>query len=522
MSSSTNKTLESKKETQNGVKRGVFAGAAIVLQMFAIYLLYFGLESKYAWISSIITLMALFLVLFIYGKNETPSVKMPWLILISAFPILGVFLYFMLGINAGTRKMVRRYKELDKDLLPLLPDKEDVIKELESRNFSVANQCRYINDYAFYPVYNNSDVRFYADALDGYKDQIAELGKAKKFIFMEYHAIQDGKSFAAIHEILKQKAAEGVDVRLFYDYVGSMGFIGNSFVKKMEADGIKCRVFNPMNPVLNFFVNNRDHRKITVIDGKVGFTGGYNLADEYFHFTEPFGHWLDTGLRIEGEAVKSLTVTFLENWNAIRDDDDDDDEYRKFLPDIPYEVKEKCYIQPYADSPLDNEHVGENVYMNVLRNARRYAWFITPYLIITDEMTSAFAMAAKSGADVRIITPGIPDKKLIYSITRSYYAQLAKNGVRIFEYTPGFCHAKQCVSDDMVATCGTINLDFRSLYHHFENGALLSDCKAVTDIKNMFEETFPKCREVTEQYRSGRTSFLRLKQLILRLFAPLL
>ncbi|MBQ7584586.1 MAG: cardiolipin synthase [Lachnospiraceae bacterium] len=515
-------TVEKKDAVHNGVKRAVFAGIAIILQIAAMYIIFFKLESRFSIVSYLVTFLAVILVLGVYARHITAAMKMPWLILITALPFLGVFLYLMLGLNAGTRRMRHRYETLDKELYPLLPENKDVTERLSAKDEGVAGQSRYISDNAHYPVYDNTDVTFYDDGETGYRAQLEELKKAESFIFMEYHAIEDGKSFEPLHEILKEKAAAGLDVRLFYDYVGSMGFIGNSFVDRMERDGIKCRVFNPMNPVLNFFVNNRDHRKITVIDGRVGFTGGYNLADEYFHVTKPYGHWLDTGIRLEGDAVKSLTVTFLENWNAIRDDDKDDKDYARFLPDIPYEAEEKGFIQPYADSPLDYEHVGENVYMNVLRNARKYAWFITPYLIITDEMNSAFALAAKSGVDVRIITPGIPDKKIIYSVTRSYYAQLAMNGVRIFEYTPGFCHAKQCVSDDKVATCGTINLDFRSLYHHFENGAFMYDYKAVKDMKRMFDEVLPVCREVTGEYRTGRSQFLKLKQLILRLFAPLM
>ena len=513
---------EEQETVQNGVKRGVFAILAILLEVFIIYIIYFGIAKKYSWVSLFITLLAVILVLFVYGRRETPSLKMPWLILISAFPILGVFLFLVLGLNRGTRKMIKRYRTLDDFLLPMLPRNDEVLEKISSKDLGIANQFRYIRDYAKYPVYSNTDVLYYPDGKVGFEAQLEELKKAERFIFMEYHAIEDSTSFKPLHDILKERAAAGVDVRLFYDYVGSMGFIGNSFVKKIEADGIRCRVFNPMNPVMNFFINNRDHRKITVIDGKVGFTGGYNIADEYFHVTEPYGYWLDTGLRLEGDAVKSLTITFLENWNAIREDDKDKTDYKDLIRDIPYEAKEKGFVQPYADTPLNNEHVGENVYMNVLRNAKRYAWFITPYLIITDEMNSAFAMAAKSGVDVRIITPGIPDKKMVYSLTRSYYAGLARNGVKIFEYTPGFCHAKQSVSDDEVATCGTINLDFRSLYHHFENGVLMADCKAVMDMKALFEETFPKCSEVTEEYRTGRSRFRRLIQMILRLFAPLM
>ena len=515
-------TVEGQDSVQNGLKRGIFACLAILLQIVAIYIFYFGLEKRYAWVSYIITLLAVIFVLRIYGKHETASVKMPWLIMISAFPVFGVFLYLLLGMNRGTREMKIRYRKIDEALLPLLPENNKELEILEEKNRGAANQFRYVKEYSGYPVYNNTDITYYPDGEEGFKAQLEDLKKAERFIFMEYHAIECGKSFEPLHAILKEKAAAGVEVRLFYDFVGSMGFIGNSFVDMMKRDGIHCRVFNPMNPIMNFFINNRDHRKITVIDGKVGFTGGYNLADEYFHVTSPYGYWLDTGIRLEGDAVKSLMVTFLENWNAIRAEDKKDRDFSKYLPDKAYEAKEDCFVQPYADCPLGDEHVGENVYMNVLRNAKRYAWFITPYLIITDEMQSAFAMAAKSGVDVRIITPGIPDKKLIFSITRSYYAGLVRNGVRIFEFSPGFCHAKQCVADDEIATCGTINLDFRSLYHHFENGTLIYGSQAVMDTKRMFEKTFEECREVTREYKEGRSRFMRLKQMILRLFAPLL
>ena len=520
--SSEKKTVEQTYSVGNGVKRAVFAALSIILQVFVIWVLFSALREKYPVIQFLQSILAFVIVLLIYNQNRTAAMKMPWIVIIMAWPIFGTFMFLLLGLNGGTNEMKRRYREIDEKLLPKLGKGEEALADLQAEDEGLANEACYIRDFAGYPIYHNTDVVFYDDAAKGLEAQLLELQKAEKFIFMEYHAIEDTVSFGRILEVLKAKVKEGVEVRLFYDYVGSMGYIGNRFVDKMEAMGIRCRVFNPMNMALNFFVNNRDHRKITVIDGKVGFTGGYNLADEYFHVTEPFGHWLDTGLRLEGDAVKSITVTFLENWNAIRSGDVDDVNFDKYLPDYPYESKEKGYIQPFADSPLDNEQVGENVYMNVLRNAKRYAYFITPYLIITDEMRNAFAMAAKSGVDVRLITPGIPDKKLIYSVTRSYYAGLAENGVRIYEYTPGFCHAKQCVADDNAAVCGTINLDFRSLYHHFENGAFFTGYEAVADMKKQFDELFPVCREVTEEYRSGRSNALKIRQLILRFAAPLM
>jgi cardiolipin synthase len=278
-------------------------------------------------------------------------------------------------------------------------------------------------------------------------------------------------------------------------------------------------VFNPIVPALNIFMNNRDHRKITVIDGEIGFTGGYNLADEYFNITHPYGHWKDSGIKLTGDAVNSLTCMFLEMWNVI---DNTDKDYGSYLPKYDFKASDKGYVAPYADCPLDGEAVGENVYMNIVKNAKRYVYFTTPYLIITDEMQRELSQAAKRGVDVRIITPGIPDKKLVYQVTRSYYAGLVKNGVRIYEYTPGFIHAKQCICDDEVATVGTINLDFRSLYFHFENGTYLYKCSAIGDIKKDFDDTFPICTEVTDKYKNGRSAVLRIWQCILRLFAPLL
>ena len=262
-----------------------------------------------------------------------------------------------------------------------------------------------------------------------------------------------------------------------------------------------------------------------MIDGTVGFTGGYNLANEYFNLTHPYGKWKDTGIELRGEAVRSLTVTFLENWYAVKYKEEEKEpmpDLAAYLPQFSPQTEWRGFIQPYADSPLDDEQVGEEVYISLLNKATRYCWFITPYLILTDEMIHAMGLAAKRGVDVRVITPGIPDKKIVYQVTRSYYSSLTRNGVRIYEWTPGFCHCKMCVTDDKAATCGTINLDYRSLYHHFENGCLYIDHPAVLETKRDFERTFLECREVTEEYTTGRGRILRLGQMFLRLFAPLL
>ena len=571
-----NQTLEKGAAVKNGILRMVVVVILMVIGVLAVFLLILFAGQKAGWIYTMIHFIGLFLVLAIYASYKTSSIRMTWMLVIMALPIFGTLLYLFIGLDRTGYKMRRRFEDIDKILFPILPTGEEEARNARARDPHLGGIVEYIRRHAGFPVYQNTRIEYYDDALKGIEAQKKDLAKAEKFIFMEYHAIEDAESWHAIRDILAERAKAGVEVRVFYDDMGSLGFINMDFVKRTESYGIQCRVFNPFLPGLNLFLNNRDHRKITVIDGKVGYTGGYNLANEYFHVTEPFGFWKDTGVRLEGDAVQSLTVMFLEMWNAMSAMDRDDTDFMKYLavsnaayllnrkskvvsgeqaerarkerdrlrkkgqgyylqmekgimPDMRYVLGTEEYdgdhlgfVQPYADSPMDDIHTGEDVYICMADGAHDYAWFITPYLIITDEMCHALSMAAKRGVDVRIITPGIPDKKLVYKLTRSYYNGLARNGVRIFEFTLGFCHAKMSIADDLVATCGTINLDYRSLYHHFENGCLYADCEAVMDTKRDFEETFAQCEEVTDYYAEGRGAFLRLEQMLLRLAAPLM
>ena len=562
------KTYETQASVKNGVSRMIFAVISILAEVLVILFLVFSAGQKAGWIYTLFHFLGAVFVLRIYGSHKTASIRMTWMLVILLLPITGTLLYLLIGLNGHSLKMRKRYEDIDRILMPMLPENEDVAEKAKARDLRLGGIIEYIRRQAGYPVYQNTEVRYYDDGAKGFEAQKEDLAKAEKFIFMEYHAIEDAECWHEMLEVLVDRVKAGVEVRVFYDDMGSLGFINTDFVKRMEALGISCRVFNPFAPGLNLFLNNRDHRKITVIDGKVGFTGGYNLANEYFHRTEPYGFWKDTGIRLEGDAVQSLTVTFLEMWNAVSEYDKDDIDYVKYLAATDAErvmkrrkkldaekaeriekdkeagfekVKEGVmrdekflampgafagsglgFVQPYADSPMDDIHVGEDVYISMAESAQKYAWFITPYLIITDEMCHAFSLAARRGVDVRIITPGIPDKKIVYSVTRSYYNGLCRNGVRIFEFTPGFCHAKMSIADDLMATCGTINLDYRSLYHHFENGCLYADCDAVMETKKDFEETFAQCREVTEYYTYGRGAFLRFGQMLLRLAAPLM
>lgn len=510
---------EERKASGNSILRLVFVGISLLFQMGWILLLVLKLNEHSTWISLLTSILSLSVVLRLYSKHTTAAMKMPWIMLILVFPVMGLSLYLLIEVFGDLGSTGKRLKAIRKKTQGMLTQNEDTFARMEKQDPSAANQSRYLKAYAGSPVYENTAVKYYAEAVDALEAMKQELEKAESFIFMEYFIVEDSSAFRELREILVRKARQGVDVRLMYDDIGSIGYVNLRFAKRLNDEGIRCKVFNPALPILNLFMNHRDHRKIMVIDGKVGFTGGYNLADEYFDRTHPYGKWKDTGLKLEGEAVRSLTAEFLEMWHANTKEEVD---YSKFL-NITHSVPNAVgFVQPYGDDPLGKERVAENVYLNLVSAAIETLYFITPYLIITDEMSSALGLAAKRGVDVRIITPGIPDKKTVYGVTRSYYAGLARQGVRIFEYTPGFCHAKQCICDGKVASIGTSNLDYRSLYLHFENDVLLYGCDAVQEIAKDFEALFPQCREVTEAYRSGRTAMLRTWQCILRLFAPLM
>lgn len=510
---------EQKSGVKNSIGRLIFVGLSVLLQAAWIVVLFVRLNEYSELINLFTALIGAAVILRICVRSENTAFKLSWVILILLFPLMGLCIYALFGHKDANRGMRMRFERIDAKLLPEIPQEKAVMEQLEETDFYFANQSRYVYDYGKYPVYRNTDVRFYAEASDGFEAQLKALAEAQHFIFMEYHAIEEAEAFARLKAVLAERAAAGVEVRLLYDDVGSIGFIDPGFIGRMKEVGVDCRVFNLVLPFLNIFMDNRDHRKITVIDGKVGFTGGYNLADEYFNITHPYGYWKDTGVRLEGDAVRSLTVMFLEMWNAVGRTDEDISGY---LPRFAKAAAENGYVQPYADSPLDDEYVGENVYLNLIKGAKHLLYIATPYLIISDDMTRELCMAAKRGVDVRIATPGIPDKKLIYKITRSYYAGLVQGGVRIYEYTPGFIHQKQALCDDCAAAVGTINFDYRSLYHHFENGVLLYGCAAIRDIGRDFEQIFAASREATGQYREGRSAVLRLTQCLLRLFAPLL
>lgn len=515
-------TEEKRQQIPNSIGRAAFVALSVLLQVgwilgFALYL-----TRYYAVIQLASSLLALLVVFTVYGRNMNSAFRLSWIILILLFPVLGTCLYLLFGQSVALWPLRRRLRGADRALDPArqleVESGRPVTDALQAAAPDLAGQVKYLQNTAGYPVYHNTEVRFYGDTNEALEAQQEALRSAKHFIFMEYHAIEDSTAWHSLEDILVERAAAGVDVRVFYDDVGSMGFISPPFAQRLRAHGIQCRVFNPLVPAMNIIMNNRDHRKITVVDGKIGFTGGYNLADEYFNLTHPYGTWKDTGLRLEGDAVRGLTLIFLQMWGATQKEPIDP---APFLPPVQTICRSDAVVVPYADNPLDEEPVGENVYINLITHADRYVWLTTPYLIISDEMQRALTLAARRGVDVRIVTPGIPDKKMVYRVTRSHYARLAAHGVRIFEYTPGFIHAKQAVADDKAAVVGTINLDYRSLYLHFENACWFSDCEAVKDVQKDFVNLYAQSREVTDQYKV-RSAAVRGVDCLLRLFSPLM
>ena len=495
---------------------------SIILQFLWLVMVMYQFSYQFTYANLAIRTIAIIVVLVIVNRWTNPANKLSWTFIILLSPVLGLLLYMIFGRSSLTKKTQERMDSVNREVSACLYQTPEIKKQLEREDLSVYRQSRYINDWAGFPLYHNTSTKYYSCGEEMFPDMLAELEKAEHFIFLEYFIVDQGVMFDRIVEVLEQKSKEGVDVRLIYDDIGCINTLPPKYYKILQAKGIKCAAFNPFRPIMSVIMNNRDHRKIFVVDGKVGFTGGYNLANEYFNYTHPYGQWKDSGIRFEGDAVQTATILFLEMWNAAGNVKSKELVPEKYVINYAYQAQQRGYVQPYADSPLDGEQVGEEVYISMANKAEKYCWFITPYLIITDEMTHALTLAAKRGVDVRIITPGIPDKKMVYSVTRSFYHNLVKHGVRIYEWTPGFCHAKMSVADDKMATCGTINLDYRSLYHHFENGCFLADCDAVLEIRDDLIRTMGESREVTEQYKEGRSAGLRLGQLILRLFAELL
>lgn len=474
------------------------------------------------WIYGVSILLSAVLVVYIFNRNDNPAFKMTWIIPILVIPIFGALMYLFVRLDLGTRMPYKKLSALIADTSLYLPQNKKTLSRLEKEDFRAASTARYIARCGGYPVYEKSDVVYFPSGEDKLKELLIQLGKAERFILLEYFIIEEGHMWNEVFKILCRKAEQGVDVKVLYDGTCSIALLPYSYPKKLRTLGIECKMFNPIKPFLTTIQNNRDHRKIVVIDGKVAFTGGINLADEYINRTSLFGHWKDTAVMVKGEAVRSFTVMFLQMWYVS---EKPPYKYKTYFSEEIIPVKQRAeegFVIPFADSPLDGEPIGKSVYFDIISTAKRYVHITTPYLILDNEMLYTLTLAAKSGKDIKIIMPGIPDKRFIYYLGRTYYKQLLAAGVRIFEYTPGFIHAKMFTSDDNKAVVGTINLDYRSLYLHFECACYMYGCAAVGDVERDFQATLGKCREITMKEYKQYPWIKRVTGHVLRLFAPLM
>ncbi len=496
----------------------------VILQIFVLVALAVSGASFSPYISAALNLISFVISLVVIVSRTKDAYKLIWIYLILCFPVFGGLLYLVFSIQGSMKRMAPLMKEIDEkaDCRTPLSD-ESTLEAIRSYPENI-NQIKYLSDYAGFPAFKNTDTEYYLMGEDFYPEFLDALKTAKKYIFLEYFIISEGKMWDSVLEILEQKVQEGVDVRVLYDDVGSIFQLPKRYPRILAEKGIDCRAFNRFRPILTGLQNNRDHRKICSVDGKIAFTGGINIADEYINEIERFGRWKDSAVKLKGDAAWSFTVIFLKMWMLTSPDPlDESFDIQKFMPeaDIDTKIVSDGFVQPYCDSPLDSDHVAEHVYLQMINNAKKYLYIFTPYLITDNSIISALTLAAKSGVDVRIVTPHKWDKLMVHVTTRSYYGDLIDGGVRIYEYIPGFIHSKVFVSDDNIASVGTVNLDFRSLYLHFECGTMLYGSKAVMQAKEDFLATFEECKEITaSDCKVG--VFMRFVNSIMRLIAPLL
>lgn len=465
--------------------------------------------------------MSFVAVLWIINNKSNPTYKIAWIIPILIFPIFGVSFYVFFGSNKLSKRNKNRMKSIEDKTKEALQPQQLILDEMRLLNEDAANQSRYIRNFSYYPPHSSTVAEYLPTGEMKFERLKEELKKAEHYIFLEYFIIEEGVMWNSILDILVEKAEKGVDVRVIYDDVGCLITLPHKYNKKLEKMGIKCCVFNPLIPVLSPRLNNRDHRKIAIIDGHTGFTGGINLADEYINQIEKHGHWKDTAIMLKGEAVWNLTVMFLSMWDFLKGVDEDFNQFRKAIS-LEHETVRDGYIQPFVDNPLDDECVGETIYQNLINKARRYVYITTPYLIIDNEMVTSLSSAAKGGVDVRIITPHCGDRWFVHQVTRSYYRVLVESGVKIYEYTPGFIHSKTYVADDEYGVVGTINMDYRSLYLHFECGVWMYASSSIHDMKDDYLHTLKMCKKITIEDVKNIKWYKALASLVLRVFAPLM
>ena len=493
----------------------------LLLQFVQIFVMFTILNENYNYLSILFSTLGIGVAIYIVNTDRNPAYKLAWIVPLLIFPVFTSILYLILANQPYKRKVSNAYVKKNLDTRCYLPEDTDLTEKIKTQDPELYRLVRYLDDSAGFPAYSCEDVTYFPLGEDKFASMVTEMRKAEKFIFMEYFIVDDGEMWGEILDILVEKASTGVEVRLIVDGMGSQFTMPAKDKKAIENAGGRVIIFNKFRPMISTIQNNRDHRKILVIDGNVGFTGGVNIADEYINRLIRFGHWKDTAIMIRGQAVWNLTMMVLQMWEVITHESTD---YEKYRPSLSYEnTSSQGIIVPYSDTPLDSEKIGRMVYMSMINTSKKYLYISTPYFIPDNEILTSLELAAKSGVDVRIITPHIPDKWYIQCITRSYYIELLNMGVKVYEYVPGFIHAKNCLSDDKRAVVGTINFDYRSLYLHFEDAAFMQDTACIPDIKEDFDDLFKnKCHRITYDDVRRLSFASRFMSVILRIFAPLL
>lgn len=488
---------------------------SILLSIYQLFIDYFPHINLFLSVFSIV------MIFYLFNDKMSYSAKLTWLGIIMLFPIPGTIMLFLTKYDFGHYTLKKRTGDLVKSTKNILQHDKRIMNNPELKNSGTTDLCRYVNRTGCFPLYDNTETEYFPCGEAKFASLLEELEKAEDFIFMEYFIIAEGYMWGKILEILQRKAEQGVDVRVMYDGMCEMSTLTHDYPKRLAELGIKCKAFAPIAPFLSTHYNYRDHRKILVIDGKVAYNGGINLADEYINKLERFGHWKDTAVMIKGSAVQSFILMFLQMWN-IDEEKPDWDRWLTIPKNIDINRKRaEGFVMPYADCPLDNEKVGENVYMDIFNHATNYVHIMTPYLILDGELERAIKFAAERGIDVRLILPGIPDKKTAYALAKTHYKELIKSGVKIYEYTPGFVHAKVFVCDDEKAVVGTINLDYRSLYHHFECATYMYRTSCIPAIEADFQQTLRDCRRVTPETIKKEKLYYKIMGQVLKLVAPL-
>lgn len=512
------------KKGQKGMVHAIFSRFGLLLillmiQFFIIFSMFFRFQRflpQYSWLNALLSIV---LMLYLINSDINPTAKLTWLVICMLLPIVGLLLFVFTRTEMGHRLLRVHLKQIIKDTKECISQDEETLMELNEKNSSMYYLHRYLNRSGCFPVFKNTDVKYFASGEKMFEELLVQLKNAKEYIFLEFFIIDEGYMWGKVLEILTEKVENGVEVRVMYDGTCEFALLPHDYPKRLQKLGIKCKAFAPVSPFVSTHYNYRDHRKILVIDGHTAFTGGINIADEYINRIKKYGYWKDSAIMVQGDAVKSFNLLFLQMWNVGERKHD----FHKYMnASLQTHSNVGGYVLPYGDWPLDDDKVGECVYIDILNHAKQYVHIMTPYLILDSETEYSMKYAAKRGVEVSIILPGIPDKKVPYALAKAHYKSLVEAGVRIYEYMPGFVHAKVFVSDQCKAVVGTINLDYRSLYHHFECAAYLYEVPCIKEIEEDFQETLKQCREITiEEIKKEKISY-KILGALMKVVAPLM